>query len=165
MASYVSDDGVNVYVDESGDSGMNSNYTPYSTAEQALANYVTNNSYYVNDFTDYAAYGSCPQDSSVEDGAGYVSDGHSVWMEGTAAQNQEGNTTATSCNPDCLSPSQACAQGATWPLLLNRIYGTNYQLVSSNEGFQLFEKKSYNILAVIVLLILVCIVLYFVLRK
>ena len=164
MASYVSDC-QNVYVDQSGDSGMNNNYTTYSSASDAMSACLTNNNYYSNNFTDYGPYGSCSNaTTSDNDGSGYVSDGVNVWIEGTAQQNQEGGSGGV-CEPDCLSSEQACKQGETWPLLLNNLYGTDYQLYS-NEGFKLFDKPSVNIaLVIFILLIVAVLIYYFVLRK
>jgi len=72
----------NVYVDQSGDSGMNNNYTTHRSTIDAM-----------NNFTDYGPYESCSNaTTSDNDGSGYVSDGVNVWIEGTAQQNQDGGS-------------------------------------------------------------------------
>lgn len=164
MASYVSDC-QNVYVDEIGDSGVTPYYTTYSTPDDAREHCLANNDYYVNSFSDYAIYKQCSSASSGDnDGAGYVSDGINVWVQGTADQNQEEGDGGT-CDPDCLSSAQACKQGQTWPLLLNNIYGTDYKIYTE-ENFKLFEKPVLNIaLVIVILMIIAALIYYFVMRK
>jgi hypothetical protein len=164
--SYISDCKT-AYFDPNTTVNMNYNYSTYGSAEEAMkaGNCTTNDTYYRNKFTDYARYGSCANAATVETSGGFVSDGVDVWMEGSTRRNAQGMGRVP-CSPDCETPAEACAQGETWPLLINKIYGTNYQPVTTTEGFQLFENKSNTtIIVVIVVLIIMSIGLYFALRK
>lgn len=163
MASYVHDCN-NLYVDLDGDNTGNTNYTTYSTPEAAKANCLSNATYYTGNpaFTNYNLPGRpCAQSSWNEDGNGYVSDGNTFWYESTPAQNQEGST-ATLCNPDCLSSGKACKIGQPWPLLQNQ-NGANYQLY---EGFELFDdKKKVDMLMLILLLCMIGGIAYYLVTK
>jgi len=156
MASYVSDC-KNIFIASGGDSGVNNNYNPYSTANDACNNCLTNDNYYVNSFSNYGSGGSCGSAPSNQDGAGYVSDGVNWWMEGTAQQNTENGTNAGSGNPDYFSAQSACNNGKTWPLLLGSGLYTLYG-PCTNEGFQVVQtKKSSNKMYIILIILFVLI--------
>ena len=166
MASYVSDC-TNTYVAPNGDSGMNNNYTTYSSPEEASSNCLTNSGYYVNSFSSYGPGGPCLGASSDVDGSGYVSDGVNYWFEGTASYAQEGATNTTPGNPDWGSAAQDCQLGESWPITLTGTAPPIYQIYqASTEGFKLFEKSSTNIVLIIFILIVIsALVYYFAVRK